>query len=128
VNRIPKAVLLAGRAMAIGVAVGGTGSAHADPPVIYGDRGDHDAVAYAAEAQRLHGDSIGAAKVAAFVCDTMTSRAPAGSSEALMVSVEKDIVNRLKANALRTEGVTISDDQAWYAVFGAEYHFCPQYN
>jgi hypothetical protein len=76
-NRITKAVLVAGGAIAIGAVVGGAGTAHADGPVIYGDKGDHNADAFAAEleAQRMHGGSKGAAKVAAFVCDTMTSRA-----------------------------------------------------
>jgi protein involved in temperature-dependent protein secretion len=55
-------------------------------------------------------------------------RAPAGSSEALMVSVETDIVNHLIDNAWRNLHVTLSEDRAWYAVLGAEYHFCPQYS
>lgn len=37
-NRITRAVLVAGGAIAIGAVVGGAGTAHADAPVIYGDK------------------------------------------------------------------------------------------
>jgi hypothetical protein len=106
------------------------GTAHANPPVIYGDRGDRNADAYAAElvAQGLGGGSANAAKVAAVVCDKMTSRAPAGSTEAQMVAAERDVIAKLRANAWANGRRTVADDQAWYIVFGAEYHFCPEYN
>jgi hypothetical protein len=106
---------------------------HADPPAADPNisyKGDHDANALAAdlETQRMGGGATGATKLAAGVCNTMTSRAPAGSSETLKVSVERNLVNQMLENAWRTEHVMLTDNRAWQAVFAAEWHFCPEYS
>lgn len=103
---------------------------HADPPAAdpnTGYKGDHDANALAAdlETQRMHGGATGATKLAAGVCNKMTSRAPAGSSETLKVSAERDLVNEELENAWRTEHVMLTDNRAWQAVFAAPWLVSP---
>ena len=112
----------------------------ADPPAAApntGYKGDRDAVALAADlaAQRMGGGgirmgggSVGAAKLAAGVCNRMISQSPAGSYEALTVSVERSLVNEMLENAWRNEKNLLTDNRAWQAVSAAEWHFCPQYS
>jgi hypothetical protein len=76
----------------------------------------------------MHGGATGATKLAAGVCNMMTSRAPAGSSGTLKVSVERDLVNQMLENAWHTEHAMLTDNRAWQAVLAAEWHFCPQYS
>jgi hypothetical protein len=118
-RRTHRRTLLAGCSATVGIA-------HANPPAIYGKLGDQDADAFEAglAAQGLRSTSSNALKIAGLVCGTMRSRAP--STETQMVAVEREVIATMRSNAAH-RGKTVSDDIAWYAVIGAEYHFCPEY-
>ena len=95
--------------------------AQAAPPVIYGDEGDQNEYAFAAEmaAQGLTSTPENALKIATMVCETMARRAPAPATEAELQAAEREMIATMRANAYPK---TVSDDIAWYTVYGAQNH------
>lgn len=123
-----KAIIAAGIA-AVGLLLA-VGTAHASPaPVIYGESGDQDAGLYSLElgALGLRGNASDAAQIAATVCGVMRRYEPGGSLRPPELDqADQEAVDKLRSIAA-SKGKTISEDIVWYIVFGAQYHFCPEY-